>query len=80
MTARRLVHLTVCIGPRGKRCAFVLSAETWAKAEAYAESFPNRFGYRGNDSFSEAVDRCAAMEADAPGAWGILPAYAQVSK
>ena len=74
VVGRTLVHLTVCVGVRGKRCAFVISADSWANAESFAETFPNRFGYRGNATFSEAVNRCSAMEADAPGAWGVMPA------
>ena len=76
MTAR-LVHLSVCLGYRGKRVAVIVSAESWQMAEAMAESMPNRFGYCGNASWDEAIERCKAMENDSPGAWGILPEAVQ---
>ncbi len=62
-----LKHLAVCVRRGDELDAFVLSGPTWTKLETWAETFKNREGYCGWDSFQDAVDCCTRMQKR--GAW-----------
>jgi hypothetical protein len=71
-----MYHLSICTTVGGARVGLVVSGRTEAEAVRFAETFPDRVGYCGNGSFSEAVTRAGMMERDVSGAWGPVSLWA----
>jgi len=68
----KLQHLAVCLKVNGELCGIVLSGPLMVPLLKWAETFENKVGYVGGDTFQIAVKRAGMMERNEIAAWGPL--------